>query len=1471
MGVDLAAMPINEASRKKDREMAQQKQQRRSRQIPWLPVVHFHKAIAARAESSFFSINARDANAERWSSLQSFEPSCLAGPWGIQTDQVTSTAFRLAVDQGTHESVYLGGPCYLGWEKGMNGQWIPQWRPILYREVRLLQNSDGIEIIPDQGKWNLSPLVGTLIETLQISAGDDLGAFVAKVIESAQANADENASTTLSRNIKNVLINLLPDLREPLSKEPDSNTFSQSIPSPWVLFAPTTNFSALTRYLMADYERLETLLAEKEEERGGLVILDDGTPKSTAKSPKVMPLIPLNKAQHAAVARVLGHHPLTVISGPPGCGKSQVVVSILLNAWANGTSVLFASNNNKAVDVVRERLEKFESEFPIAVRAGNRQKNNIVELLRRTINYAGDTDSDGVASLRTHREHSKVLLAKRKDLESRLAGKLPQRAHEGLLTALHAYAEHQRKHQEIKDANAALDAERKRLDLARVSYEEIAERHKGSREWVERLGAYNVQERKFEEAKATANQQITSATRERNEQVSSIGLDPSTIDEWGWLVDGPSSKLLGVWEEKMEHLIATPIEDALEPYHWEDGYSRWSNAKEADSVSAKAKRFADLIRTRIAELAPRVRNITTHLKALEQSAVALHEHGLEEHADIPIHALRNWSNLYSSLIGLPASRVDFLPWSLPSKTKRKLKKLETMLRPHIPLAKWREIGTMNQTGRDKLSESVELLRVWKEALDRWDALEDERASVEDIFASMRAEAGALDLPDIPHEADPDEWKAVVNASDTLSRYAAIAAIGWTKKVEREKALAQIDDIARSWKHLASGHPLKETWSAHSGKDLVVALETVQREPTPEHLVAARSAYYAGALKALERAWTNAMDAQQSIAKAADMIRRIPSREERVHEWYSERPAHALVFDTVMNDWPDVTAAMTRLNAVQGLLKQRGIFLNDTQPRLLADADKEYRWAIDKLKDAIAILPPSEACDRLTTIYKDLKADAGVEWPVDEISEGFQGFSPETIKAQLDYVSAELEKGAFDDAKAAWLNRLRDDEEALNAVDQLERALRRQRGQIAEAEYDLFRTSLRLVPIWITTAQAAQAIPLLPNLFDLVIIDEASQCTLTNLLPLLYRGKRLAIIGDSEQLPAIPTIRENEELALARKYEVEDFLSVIGHASNDVYSVAADALPRGRAGVVHLTEHFRSNPQIIGFSNRNIYQQRLSLKIDPAQSACISIGSGVHRVHVNGQVSRGDRGKSWKNVPEAEKVMETVRHIVQHDDIRHLSIGIVTPFASQKEFLRTRLQREGLAGEILVDSAYGFQGDERDIILFSAVVSQGITGSASRWVESPPNLINVALTRARQALFVIADFDYCQQQDPSGVLFKMANYCKDIQLLRDTSPAELELYSWMIVEGWNPDIHPRIGDIEIDFMLKDSSGIRWAIEVDGQEYHDETQTADRSRDAYLQAQGCRVYRTPARAVLQTPYAVIHDIKTRLQLSGEEEHS
>lgn len=1438
--------------------MTERKQ--RSRNIPWGNVVRFHKEIAARAESSFFSLNGRDAKAERWTSLKGFEPEDVAGLWRVDAGAMVSNTFRLAVDQGSHETMFLGGPCYLGWEKGMKGGWMPQWRPVLYREVKVTASGGSLEIEPEQGHWYLSPLVCSLIDRLQVSAGDDLDLFAREIVEAATARNE--GSSSIGEAIIETLIGRLPDLEEPLRKMPRSDTFDVA-PSSWVLFAPTSNFSALTRYLMADYNRLENLLEADPKNIGGLEVLDDSATVDKEKLPPILPVTLLNNAQRRTVENILGNEALSVVSGPPGCGKSQVVVSVLLNAWANGKSVLFASNNNSAVDVVRERLERFESEFPIAVRAGNRQKNNVVELLRKALNYASGSN----ATEEQHRSSEakrRKLSKERGALQDSLDGKVPQRAAEGLRTALNAYGAYQKILEEAQAKKAELDGEWDAAGFKGASRHAVVEQIGENRAWIGRAEHFKIEQQRDARRKAVLGQELVRLKRKRDEIVGRVGLDGSEMTDWSWLTDGPSVSLVGAWEDEFQEILTGKQEEALEPFEWDQAFERWDSESSARQTRDHAQEHSLTIRRQMAELAPRVSRISKHRAKLESCSAAVLEGGLEEKVDVSTETLNQWSAEYSDYISRQAKRSDFLPWSERSKIKRRLKKLEVVIRPFVPLAKWREIGAIDaEGGRDKLSEAVETLRVWKEALDKWNELESERDEVDASFEQMRAASGALGLKEIPEDETQAAWAHAADEAEELAKLGERAAVGIEKKNAKESALRLIQSVVRNWRNLASGQPIKEHWIRGLGARLVKALDALQKNPAPETLTEVRGAYYAGNLSELKRTWEQASEVELEIGTTRRELGNVPMPEDRVKQWVAEQPSKRFLTISAKPEWPDFAELTGYMVRIEELCSRMEHLENSVLPAAEREATKEKSWASEQLVEAIQVLPETAARIELESLYQESVVGAKGDWPVEQISEFFRDFSPEIIKAKIAQIDAELEKGSFEDSKTAWLARLQKDDDAVDAVDQLEKTMRRNNGKISEKDFDLFRRSLRVVPIWVTTAQAAQAIPLEPKLFDLVVIDEASQCTLTNLLPLLYRGKRLAIIGDSEQLPAIPTVQDTEELTLAKKFEVEPFLTLIGHSSNDVYSAAADALPRGRAGVLHLDEHFRSNPQIIGFSNRHIYQQRLVLKTDPSKGRSMPVGSGVHKQHVSGRASRGERGRSWQNMPEAQAVISLSRSLRSNTKMQHYSIGIVTPFSAQKDLLRNLIEAEGAASKILVDSAYGFQGDERDIIIFSPVVAAGITSSASKWVESPPNLINVALTRARQALFVVADFDYCLQQEPSGILRKLADYCNDVQTLRDTSPAELELYSWMIVEGWSPEIHPRIGDVEVDFSLVSRGGIRLAIEVDGAEHHDETQTTDRSRDSFLQAQGWKVLRVSARAVLETPHNVIEKIKAALR--------
>ncbi|HYW45581.1 MAG TPA: AAA domain-containing protein [Bryobacteraceae bacterium] len=85
----------------------------------------------------------------------------------------------------------------------------------------------------------------------------------------------------------------------------------------------------------------------------------------------ILEVLPLNTEQRQAVVQGLGA-PLTVVTGPPGTGKSQVVTSLLANmAWQEG-SVLFSSKNNHAVDVVESRVNDL-GPFPLLLRLGKEE------------------------------------------------------------------------------------------------------------------------------------------------------------------------------------------------------------------------------------------------------------------------------------------------------------------------------------------------------------------------------------------------------------------------------------------------------------------------------------------------------------------------------------------------------------------------------------------------------------------------------------------------------------------------------------------------------------------------------------------------------------------------------------------------------------------------------------------------------------------------------------------------------------------------------------------------------------------------------------------------------------------------------------------------------------------------------------------------------------------------------------------
>jgi superfamily I DNA and/or RNA helicase/very-short-patch-repair endonuclease len=397
-----------------------------------------------------------------------------------------------------------------------------------------------------------------------------------------------------------------------------------------------------------------------------------------------------------------------------------------------------------------------------------------------------------------------------------------------------------------------------------------------------------------------------------------------------------------------------------------------------------------------------------------------------------------------------------------------------------------------------------------------------------------------------------------------------------------------------------------------------------------------------------------------------------------------------------------------------------------------------------------------------------------------------------------------------------------------------------------------------LPVWIVTNLSVRnALPLEPALFDLVIIDEASQCDIPSALPLLFRARRALIIGDPHQLRHISTLSPQEEESLACQYAVSELLATWSYNSRSLYALAEGAILDRGGRPLFLAEHYRSHPEIIEFSNRTFYQGQLILRtrLGGLRERLRGEPLGVFWHDIRGTVPRSSR--SAVNEIEVRAVLDLLDKWADTGFLlrEEVDFGVVTPFRLQMERLeetvRARPWWEQVKGRLTVGTAHRFQGDERDVMIFSPVVADGMLPRLVRWVADTDQLLNVAVTRARAALHVVGDLRACLAA--GGFLGAFAAAAREGWGSRDDalvleSPAEMRMAELLEEVGlWFVPQHP-LGHYRLDFLVVTPFGTRYDVEVDGRGHlTDEAIRRDEARDAALAAMGLKILRVDARRI------------------------
>jgi tellurite resistance protein len=305
--------------------------------------------------------------------------------------------------------------------------------------------------------------------------------------------------------------------------------------------------------------------------------------------------------------------------------------------------------------------------------------------------------------------------------------------------------------------------------------------------------------------------------------------------------------------------------------------------------------------------------------------------------------------------------------------------------------------------------------------------------------------------------------------------------------------------------------------------------------------------------------------------------------------------------------------------------------------------------------------------------------------------------------------------------------------------------------------------LDVVPVWLLSPETMAILFPRQPLFDVVVFDEASQCTVEAGLPVIMRAKRVAIAGDEKQMPpssyfALGSDADDEPTAAVEepdetKEMVRDLLTAESLLS----------LARPRVAHTGLAWHYRCRDEsLIAFSNHAMYEGGL-LTIPSTTGAAAP--SAIHWVQVeNASYASGE------NATEAARVVDVVDELLARSP--RPTIGVVTFNLKQRRAILDAIDsrassdaafREkwldattqgGLDERPFVKNLEQVQGDERDVIIFSlghaplerkrGGVPTGETYVPARFgplgQRGGERRLNVAISRAKAACYVVASFD-----------------------------------------------------------------------------------------------------------------------------------
>jgi very-short-patch-repair endonuclease len=303
-----------------------------------------------------------------------------------------------------------------------------------------------------------------------------------------------------------------------------------------------------------------------------------------------------------------------------------------------------------------------------------------------------------------------------------------------------------------------------------------------------------------------------------------------------------------------------------------------------------------------------------------------------------------------------------------------------------------------------------------------------------------------------------------------------------------------------------------------------------------------------------------------------------------------------------------------------------------------------------------------------------------------------------------------------------------------------------------------------VPVWILpTYRIADQLRIQPDMFDVVVVDEASQAGLEATF-LQYLAPRIVVIGDDKQVsPSAVGVDQQQLRDLANQYLYDDpFRSSWQDPQRSLFDEAKMRF----TGILTLVEHRRCVPEIIEFSNQIAYEPD-GIRLVPVRQFGADRLDPIQPVFLEDGYQRGTTNKI--NPVEADAIVEQIEKCCVDPRYDGLTFGVISLLGDtqakwiEKKLLDRLSAEEWTARDLRCGDAADFQGSERDVVFLSMVAApEAGRRQAALTRDLFVQRYNVAASRAKDQMWLFHSIRPDDLGNTEDMRFRLLDYCYGIE-------------------------------------------------------------------------------------------------------------